>query len=192
MIETYLSIEEQEKKRKKKLDEINKELQKHNELLTHLSENLFNLNELQNMIKEWVITINDKQLFERIARDGILEDNELDNLLKDIQTNDLLKKIEEIEKDLDIDDILPQAMRIKKNEFLAACTDPAKKDEIIQKIDDGINYVMFHIWPTFKTGSNPFARRIKTISNLLFLANKKAIRVQEHMIDLKQYLRSKK
>jgi hypothetical protein len=75
---------------------------------------------------------------------------------------------------------------------LSAVKDPVKRQEVLQKIDDSINIVVSNVgWPTFKTGGNPFARRVRNLTNLLFLTNKKTIAIQEHMIDLKNYLRYK-
>jgi DNA-binding phage protein len=112
-------------------------------------------------------------------------------ILDNVELQDILTKIEDMEKEMDIDDLLPKALRVKKEDFVAACGNAAKKAEVLKKIDEGIDYVMFQLGPTFKTGGNPFARRVRALSNMLFMANKKVIRVQEHMIDLKNYLHSK-
>jgi len=191
MVEWYLDIEQQDKKRKKKLEQINKELQKRNELQSHLSKSKLSLQELQNLVKEWVVTINDKQLFEKIVKDDKLEDHELDNFLQDVQINDLLRKIEEIEKIMDIDAILPKELRIKPQDFALACKDPVKRKEVLQKLDDGLDYIIPQVTPSFKSWWNPFARRVANLSNLVFLAHKKVIDIQWHMIDIKSYLCSK-
>lgn len=191
MVEWYLDIEQQDKKRKKKLEQINKELQKRNELQSHLSKSKLSLQELQNLVKEGVVTINDKQLLEKIVKDDKLEDHELDNFLQDVQINDLLRKIEEIEKTMDIDAILPKELRIKPQDFALACKDPSKRKEVLQKLDDGLDYIIPQVTPSFKSWWNPFARRVTNLSNLVFLAHKKIIDIQWHMIDIKSYLRSK-
>lgn len=191
MVEWYLNREEQDKKKKKKIEEISKELQKREELKFHVSKNKLSLKELQDLVKEWIVTINDKQLMDKIAKDGTLEDHELDAFLHDVQINDLLHKIEEIEKTIDIDAILPKELRIKPQDFALACKDPVKRQEVLKKLDDGIDYIVPQVTPSFKSWWNPFVRRISNLSNLIFLTNKKIIDIQWHMIDIKNYLRSK-
>lgn len=191
MVEWYVNMEEQEKKRKKKIEQINKELQKNTELNIHLSKSKLSLKELQDLVKEWVVTVNDKKLLEKISRDDTLEDHELDTFLQDVQINDLLRKIEEIEKTIDIDDILPKELRIKPQDFKQACTDPVKRQEVLMKLDQWLEYIVPQVRPLFKSGSNPFARRVANLSNLIFMAQKKIINLQWYMIDIKHYLRSK-
>jgi len=191
MVEWYVSIEEQDRKKKKKLEQISKELQKRNELQSHLSKSKLSLNELQELIKEWVVTINDKQLLQKIAKDGVLEDHELDSFLQDIHINDLLHKIEEIEQTTDIDAILPKELRVQPKDFTLACKDPIKRKEVLHRLDDGIDYIVPQVTPSFKSWGNPFARRVTNLSNLVFLTHKKIVDIQWHMIDIKNYLRSK-
>lgn len=191
MVEGYLSIEEQDKKKKNKLEKIDKDFQKKRELEAHLSKSKMSLKELQELIKEWIVTVNDKELLKKIAKDDVLEDHELDDFLQDVTITDLMHKIEDIEKTLDIDDILPKELRIKPQDFVAACKDPVKRQEILQKLDDGIDYIIPQVTSSFKSWWNPFARRIANLSNLVFLAHKKIIDIQWHMIDIKNYLRSK-
>ena len=191
MIENYLNDEDQEKKKKKKLEAISRKQGKESEIQAHLKKDKLSLNELQDLVKEWAISFEDKEILEKISQDKKVDKKEMNTVLDNVQLQDILKKIENIEKEIDMDKILPQALRIKKEDFVAACGNSAKKAEVLQKIDDSIDHVMFQLWPNFKTGWNPFARRVKNLSNMLFLANKKMIRVQEHMIDLKNYLRSK-
>lgn len=191
MVEWYVSIEEHDKKKKKRIEETSKELQKHNEIQSHLSKSKLSLNELQELIKEWIVTVDDTQLLEKIAKDGVLEDHELDSFLQDVEINDLIHKIEEIEKTDDIDAILPKELRVHPQDFALACKDLIKRQEVLQKLDDGIDYVVTQITPSFKSWWNPFARRVSNLSNLVFLAHKKIIDIQWHMIDIKKYLRSK-
>lgn len=191
MVEDYLNVEDQEKKKKKKLEVIRKKQSKEAEIQSHLKKNKLSLNELQDLVKEWVISFEDKETLEKISQDKKVDKKEMNAILDNVELQEILQKIEEMEKEMDINDLLPKAMRVKKEDFVAACTNATKKAEVLQKIDDGIDYVMFQLGPKFKTGGNPFARRVRILSNMLFVANKKVIRVQEHMIDLKHYLHSK-
>jgi hypothetical protein len=75
----------------------------------------------------------------------------LDSFLHDVEINDLLHKIEEIEKTIDIDAILPKELRIKPQDFTLACKDPAKRKEVLQKLDDGIDYIIPQVTPSFKS-----------------------------------------
>jgi hypothetical protein len=97
-----------------------------------------------------VITINDKQLLEKITNDKDLETHELHTFLQDIQFNELLRKIEEMEKMLDMENILPQTLRVTPQEFTAACTDPSKRETVLKKIDDGLDYIIPQVTPSFK------------------------------------------
>lgn len=191
MVEWYLNIEEQDKKKKKRIEEKDKELQKREELKSHLSKSKLSLQELQELIKEWIVTVNDKQLMERIAKDDVLEDHELDSFLQDVQVNELIRKIEDIEQTMNIDDILPKELRISPKDFTLACKDPAKRQEVLQKLDDGLDYIIPQVTPSFKSWWNPFARRVANLSNLIYLAQKKIVDIQWHIIDIKHYLRSK-
>lgn len=191
MVEWYLSPEEQDKKKKKKLETVDKGLQKNKELKNYLSKSKISFKELQDLIKEWIVNTDNKQLFEKIAQDGKLEDHELDDFLHDVHMDDLLHKIEEIEKTIDINSILPKELRITPKDFVLACKDPAKRQEVLQKLDDGIDYIIPQVSASLKSWWNPFARRISHLSNLIFLANKKIIDIQWHIVDIKRYLRSK-
>lgn len=152
MVEGFLSMDEKEKKRKKKIEQAaDKEQQRRQEVSSYLSKNKIGLKELQELVKEGVVVINDKQLLERIARDEKLDDHELDDLLQDVQINDIIRKIEEIEKTMDIDKILPKELRVSPQDFKLACKDPMKRKEVVQKLDDGIDYIVPQISPSFKS-----------------------------------------
>lgn len=192
MVEWYLSAEDQEKKKKKKIEVIRKKQTKEAEIQAHLKKNKLTLNELQDLVKEGVISFEDKQTLEKISQDQKIDEKEMDDIVDNVEIKWLLEQIEEIEKSLEDNDLIPKELKISKQDFLSAVKDPVKRQEVLQKIDDSIDIVVNNIgWPTFKTGGNPFARRVRNLSNLLFLTNKKTIDIQEHMIDLKNYLRYK-
>ena len=192
MVEWYLNAEDQEKKKKKRLEAVRKKQTKEAEIQSHLKKNKLSLSELQDLVKEGVISFEDKQTLEKISQDQKIDEKEMDDIVDNVEIKWLLEQIEEIEKSLEDNDLIPKELKISKQDFLSAVKDPVKRQEVLQKIDDSIDIVVSNIgWPTFKTGGNPFARRVRNLTNLLFLTNKKTIDIQEHMIDLKNYLRYK-
>jgi hypothetical protein len=56
-----------------------------------------------------------------------------------------LEQIEEIEKSLEDNDLIPKELKISKQDFLSAVKDPVKRQEVLQKIDDSINIVVSNV-----------------------------------------------
>lgn len=187
----YTSLYEKERKKKipknieseeEKLQRITKE---HANTVNHSK---INLKELKDLVKEWWIDI-EKAALDKIQKDDKLDDKELNNVIESVEFKEIVEKIEEIMNNPDIDTILPKDLRINPQEFKDACKDKTKRPALLQKIDTALDCVNDQVrsWWS-KIGGNPFARNINMRENLMFLANKKIISVQEHMINMKNYL----
>ncbi|MCF7834973.1 hypothetical protein K9M48_02865 [Candidatus Gracilibacteria bacterium] len=178
----------QEKETYKNNIEENNKLSKEDEEKYFLEKNKISLNELEQLVEEGSIDIDEKTLKE-IKEDNKLDEKELDTIVDSIKFNEIINKLEEIEKDSDIDKILPKELKIQDTEFKEACKDKNKRQILFKKIDEALDYINDQLHSgNSKIGGNPLMKSINMRENLLFLANKKAIKIQENMIDMKNYL----
>ncbi len=184
-------ISEYEKERKKNESKNKREkwdINKENEKTLHQSK--LSLKELKDMIKEGSIDL-DQTTFEKIQKDNKLDNTEFNNIIESLEMKELLKKIEEITNSPDIENILPKELRITQKEFKDACMDKDKRPALLMKIDAALDCVNDQVRSGWgKIGGNPFSRNIAMRENLMFLANQKIIHIQEHMIDMKNYLKN--
>ncbi len=164
--------------------DINKENEK------ALRQSKLNLKELKDMIKEWSIELNQATL-EKIQKDNKLDNTEFNDIIESLEMKEVLKKIEEITNNPDIENILPKELRITQKEFKDACMDKDKRPALLMKIDTALDCVSDQVRSGWgKIWGNPLSRNIAMRENLMFLANQKIIHIQEHMIDMKNYLQN--
>ena len=97
-------------------------------------------------------------LFERIEKDkklaylkslverGLISLSTVENIVdgKDLETRELKEifdKIDSLSEMQNIDEILPERLRITKEEYLLAIENREKRDLVIQKLDDSLDYL---------------------------------------------------
>ncbi len=182
-------ISEYEKERKKKEQKNTREkwdINKENK--EALDQSKLSLKELKNMITEWSINL-DQKTFEEIQKDNKVDNREFNSIIESLEIKELLKKIEEIVNNPDIEHILPKELRITSKEFKDACINKDKKTALLTKINTALDCVNDHVRNDWgKVGWNPLIRNITMRENLMFLTNQKIIHIQENMIDMKNYL----
>lgn len=185
MVKYRSSYENEEKQEKKK----EKEQKKNNKEQWHdIQKSKLYLKELEELRDKGMIDI-DEEMMKKIEEDSKLDTKEINTVVESVEFKKIVEKIEEMEKLLEQEDILPKELKIKKQEFIKACESTQEKDILLKKIDQTLDYVNNAVGTSWsKIGGNPLVRNIRMRENLLFLANKKIIEIQEHMIDIKNYL----
>jgi hypothetical protein len=94
---------------------------------------------------------------------------------------EILEKIEEIEKTEDVDKYLPQEFRITWEEYKKALTDDIARIQTITKINTALTILAQHVTPDSAMWLNLF-------SGYMAMLDKKLIKIQENHIDIKDNL----
>jgi len=174
-IEAWSIKEEENKKNKlseKQIQENNKktiEYKKVKETIWVEIEAEHDLSNLKDLVDKWVIT---KETAEKI----IDKEDIGDDTVKEI-----FEKIDKMEDIKDIDNYLPQELRISKKDYSRALIDDIFRVQIITKLDSALALLANKITPDSSTGLNLF-------SGYLTVLDKNLVIVQENTIDIKDSL----
>jgi hypothetical protein len=171
MIESHKHIED-EKKKKQQLDH------KHYEKTVIESKIKIEIQELKHLVEVGAVNT---QLFEKIVEDNHISHQEFNEVLANLDIHKLFEKLEEIENTKDIDEIIPNHLRVKKNEYLQALQNNDTRKIVLQKFDDTLDTICNSMNGGQTMHGNLF-------STYTYMLSQKLIPVQENIIDLKQPL----
>jgi SpoVK/Ycf46/Vps4 family AAA+-type ATPase len=138
------------------------------------------MQELKSLVESGVI---DQKLFKEIAEDNQISNEEFHEVLNQLDIQQLFSKLEEIENAEDIDAVIPKELRITKKEYQQALQNPAKRAEVLQKLDQSLQNIHHQVNGGFALHGNMF-------STYTYLLSQKLLPLQETIIDLKQPLSS--
>jgi len=99
----------------------------------------------------------------------------------DDTVKEIFEKIDKMEDIKDIDNYLPQELRISKKDYSRALIDDIFRVQIITKLDSALALLANKITPDSSTGLNLF-------SGYLTVLDKNLVIVQENTIDIKDSL----
>ncbi len=139
------------------------------------------LNKVKDMIndKDLELSLDQVQMIEKvISSDDISEE----------MVEEILEKIEEIEKTEDIDKYLSKEYRITKEEYKKAINNDVFRVQIITKLDSALTILANHVVWDASTWLNLFSWYIAML-------DKKLIKIQDNHIDIKdnlEYVESKR
>ncbi|MCH2189084.1 hypothetical protein MK079_04635 [Candidatus Gracilibacteria bacterium] len=175
------ALAEQEKK-KKESEKAKKEAQKkvvesakkQQEVREHAKTDAA-LSHLKDLIEHHDIELDAKTLK---SVEKAVSGQELDT--EDIQ--EILEKIDEIENTEDVEQYLPDEMRITKEEYKQALVDDVFRVQVVTKIDSALTLIAQNINPNANLSLNIF-------SGYLAVLDKKLISLQENHIDIKDNLK---
>ena len=175
------ALAEQEKK-KKESEKAKKEAQKkvvesakkQQEVREHAKTDAA-LSHLKDLIEHHDIELDAKTLK---SVEKAVSGQELDT--EDIQ--EILEKIDEIENTEDVEQYLPDDMRITKEEYKQALVDDVFRVQVVTKIDSALTLIAQNINPNANLSLNIF-------SGYLAVLDKKLISLQENHIDIKDNLK---
>lgn len=132
------------------------------------------LNKLEDMLEEWILSESDLSTIKNIVEKADISEEEIE---------DILEKIEEIEKTEDVDKYLPQEFRITSEDYKQSLSDDIKRLQTITKLDAWLTILAQHIAPDASMGLNLF-------SWYMAILDKKLIKIQENTIDVKDSLKT--
>lgn len=128
------------------------------------------MDELLWLVEKWVIS---KETAKKVVEwEGIDEE----------EVKEIFEKLDEIEDIKDIDNILPQELRISRDEYIKALTDDIFRVTMLTKLDSALTLIANKISPDQAMGLNLF-------SWFLTVLDKNLITVQENTIDVKDSLK---
>jgi len=175
MIESNKRLEEE--KKKKKQEQIDRE---HYEETVVKSKTKLDIQELKYLVESKVVTV-EQDLIEKIVEDDHVSRAELDQILANLDIQKLFDKLEELEKAEDIDEVMPNHLRVKKDEYLQAFQNEDIRQIVLQKFDATLN----NIYTTIQGGQTMHGNLFATYTYVL---HQKLIPIQENVIDLKEPL----
>lgn len=175
----YLNEEERKKQQKKTEEELKQE-----------QEAILKMEKRKEVIREEEAISNDLQKLKDLLEKHIIDDELVEKVLtgteidhEDIQ--EIFEKIDAIE-DIDwIDDYLPKDMRVTKQEYANATHDDEECDRVIKKLHGSLAILAQHASPQQSGWINIF-------SWFLTMLDKNLVTIQEHHIDMKDTLESRK
>jgi hypothetical protein len=125
---------------------------------------------LKELIESWVIT---KHTAEKVINNQNIDED----LIKEI-----FDKIDELEEIKNINNYIPEELRISKEDYLKALTDNIFRTQVITKLDSSLTLIANKINPDSTMWLNLF-------SGFLTILDKNLIIVQENTIDIKNNLK---
>lgn len=133
------------------------------------------LSRLRDLIENHEITLDAKTLksVEKAVAGQELDTDEIE---------DILEKIDEIENTDDVDNYLPQEVRISKDEYKKALVDDVFRVQMISKLDSALTMLGQQVNPNGWMSLNIF-------SWYMAMLDKKLISIQENHIDIKDNLK---
>lgn len=126
------------------------------------------LSKLEEMLEEWNLSENDINTIKKIVDKADISDEEIE---------DILEKIDEIEKTQDVDKYLPKEFRISPQDYKKSLTDNIVRVQTITKLDTALTILARQIAPDSAMGINLF-------SWYMVILDKKLIKIQENTIDI--------
>ncbi len=132
-----------------------------------------NLFELKEMLEDWVLDYKTEELVEDIVEFEFITQSEID---------EIFDKIDEIESTKDIDKILPENLRITKDEYKKALSDDIFRVQTIQKVNNALWVIVRKINPKSWIGIN-------IMWWFLYAIDRKLVKVQWNNIDVKNSLK---
>lgn len=173
---SYLS-EEERKKQEKSEKEQKKEQEK-----------ILAFEKKKQEIREEEETHNDLQKLRDLLEEHIIDDALVEKVLSWDEINheemkEIFEKIDEIENMEDIDEYVPQDMRISKDEYAWALHNEEDYKLVLWKLHNVLQILSRHVTPQTSGSINIF-------SGFITLLDKNLIRIQEHHIDMKNTLES--
>jgi len=106
---------------------------------------------------------------------------------KDLDTTELkaiFDKIDEMEEMQNIEDILPEKLRITKEEYLSALEDAGLREDVLKKLDQSLTYLYF----SSDSASPGVVHFFSSLIHAFDKRNKDVTKVQGNIIDIKQDL----
>lgn len=139
-------------------------------------------------IREEEETHNDLQKLRDLLEEHIIDDALVEKVLSWDEINheemkEIFEKIDEIENMEDIDEYIPQDMRISKDEYAWALHNEEDYKLVLWKLHNVLQILSRHVTPQTSGSINIF-------SGFITLLDKNLIRIQEHHIDMKNTLES--
>ncbi len=126
---------------------------------------------LKELVEKWVIS---KETVDKVISWKDISEEEI---------KEIFEKIDEIEELKDVDNYLPQNLRITKEDYLKAVNDDIFRVQTITKIDSALTLLSNQANPDSAMGLNLF-------SWFLAILDKNLIKIQENTIDVKDSLKS--
>lgn len=175
-------LTEEEKKKKEKSEKEKKqnrqrvlEQERRKKEAREKKENKDVLRKLEDMLDEWNILDQDLAKIKDIVDSSSLD-------ISDDEIEEILEKIDEIEKTEDVDKYLPQEFRITSEDYKQSLTDDVKRLQTLTKLDAWLTILSWHIAPDASMWLNLF-------SWYMAILDKKLIKIQENTIDVKDCLK---
>jgi len=165
--------EKQEKKKQEIKEKSLNESKKKKEEIDIQEKAEDNLFELKEMLEDWVLDYKTEELVEDIVEFEFITQSEID---------EIFDKIDEIENTKDIDKILPDNLRITKEEYKKALTDDDFRVQTIQKVNNALWVIVRKINPKSWIGIN-------IMWWFLYAIDRKLVKVQWNNIDVKNSLK---
>lgn len=139
-------------------------------------------------IREEEETHNDLQNLRELLEEHIIDDSLVEKVLSWDEINheemkEIFEKIDEIENMENIDEYIPQNMRISKDEYAWALHNEEDYKLVLLKLHNVLQILSGHVTPQTSGSINIF-------SGFITLLDKNLIRIQEHHIDMKNALKS--
>lgn len=106
--------------------------------------------------------------------------------MSDVQ--EIFEKIDEIEEIQDIDTILPQSLRITKEDYLSAIDDHAMRTSVLGRIDDALGYLYASSHASFAGVMQFFSSLFQSLQTR---KDRSVTVVQGNMIDIKRNLKKR-
>lgn len=125
---------------------------------------------LKELVEKWLVT---KEVAEKIISWENMSNKEIE---------EIFDKIDEIEDIKNIDNYLPQNLRIKKDDYLKAIQDDIFRVQVLTKIDTALTLISQKINPDWGMWMNLFTW-------FLSILDKNLILIQENTIDIKDSLK---
>lgn len=175
-VENFWFIQEE----KRKLSEIEikeeiakkLELEKEKKALLIRIEKDRQLSYLKSIVERWLI--NPTTITHAIDWDEISKE----------ELNEIFDKIDQIEDIQNINSILPDYCRISREEYIEAIDDPAKREQLLSKIDNALNY----IYNATHATHSPILWLFYNLINNYNTNHKDLVFVQWNLIDIKRSL----
>ncbi|NDK08834.1 hypothetical protein EOM39_06360 [Candidatus Gracilibacteria bacterium] len=125
------------------------------------------------MLEDGVLDYKTEELVEDIVEFDFITQSEID---------EIFDKIDEIENTKDIDKILPDNLRITKEEYKKALNDDDFRVHTIQKVNNALGVIVRKINPKSGIGIN-------IMGGFLYAIDRKLVKVQGNNIDVKNSLK---